>query len=628
MKKQKIFLSVLLLILCVGIVGIGVYASVPSNSTLGGTVHITPPNSNIEISGYINGEQILEPTQSIYGVDLTIPTLAISHNSKMSGVCTKLTIHIKNLSNKNLGVYFYSGEEEKTTNTLAVGSDIKTSDTLRNILNVNLTSYSYLKKADDSSDQDEISMDVFFSIRPGTNLNVATNCSFSYYLNMEEYAPSEEISSLTTLPSGSSQTAGTTISDTLVKLPEAVSQVPAYAFSSNIKHVALTPSTTTISSNAFKGKTSLNGINLNNVTTIGDYAFNGCTSFKGFANLTSATSVGEYAFNGSQIFDVINTQNLATVGQRAFSGCNQLISSLSFASGATIGEYAFNECQTLISLDLENVTSIGQYAFADCKNVVVSSLNLSNATNIGIYAFSGCVKIFGDLMLDNVTSIGVAAFKDCNLSNVYYAGTLKEWFGIEITSNPYIFESARNLYINNVLVDGTLTVPSDVTSVGAQFTNYKKITGLNLSNVTSVGPYAFNGCTGITGSVNMSKLNSVGFAAFNGCSGISGEVNLTGLTDVIGDFAFRGCSAITSLTIGASATRIGSDAFDGCSRLQTVTIDSSTIANNSTYMGYLLANSATTTVYLKNGLSSTQLVSKGFSESATQDKAGYVKYTK
>ena len=43
----------------------------------------------------------------------------------------------------------------------------------------------------------------------------------------------------------------------------------------------------------------------------------------------------------------------------------------------------------------------------------------------------------------------------------------------------------------------------------------------------------------------------------------------------IGDYAFNGCSGLTSVTIGNSVTRIGSFAFSGCSGLTSVTIPNS-----------------------------------------------------
>ena len=43
----------------------------------------------------------------------------------------------------------------------------------------------------------------------------------------------------------------------------------------------------------------------------------------------------------------------------------------------------------------------------------------------------------------------------------------------------------------------------------------------------------------------------------------------------IGDYAFRGCSSLTSVTIPNSITSIGYEAFRGCSSLTSVTIPNS-----------------------------------------------------
>ena len=68
--------------------------------------------------------------------------------------------------------------------------------------------------------------------------------------------------------------------------------------------------------------------------------------------------------------------------------------------------------------------------------------------------------------------------------------------------------------------------------------------------ITSIGDYAFMGCTGMT------------------------EMTLPNSVTSIGDNAFEGCSGLTELILPNSVMSIGSDAFLGCTGLEKITVES------------------------------------------------------
>ena len=90
------------------------------------------------------------------------------------------------------------------------------------------------------------------------------------------------------------------------------------------------------------------------------------------------------------------------------------------------------------------------------------------------------------------------------------------------------------------------------------------------ANITEIGTYAFYGCTGFTGNLDLSvytQLTKIGSYAFYDCSGFSGELKLPANITEIGKYAFHGCRGLTgSLNLSAytKLTKIGSSAFDNC----------------------------------------------------------------
>jgi hypothetical protein len=110
---------------------------------------------------------------------------------------------------------------------------------------------------------------------------------------------------------------------------------------------------------------------------------------------------------------------------------------------------------------------------------------------------------------------------------------------------------------------GAVTIPSSIPGVSG--------------SVTSIGDFAFENCTRLTGLTIPSSVTSIGFQAFCGCAGLTNAA-IGGSVGSIGDFAFELCSSLTSLTIPGSVTNLGAGAFAFCSGLTSVTIPGS-VAN-------------------------------------------------
>ena len=122
-------------------------------------------------------------------------------------------------------------------------------------------------------------------------------------------------------------------------------------------------------------------------------------------------------------------------------------------------------------------------------------------------------------------------------------------------------------------------------SIGKEaFRGSSSLTSATIGNsVTSIGAYAFVGCTSLT-RIDIADLSawckiSFGDSSANPlCNGAKLYLNGSELTDItipsgiteIKDYAFFNCTSLKSITIPDSVTSIGEEAFYECTSLKTV----------------------------------------------------------
>ena len=188
-----------------------------------------------------------------------------------------------------------------------------------------------------------------------------------------------------------------------------------------IAYGGVTYSVTSIGEGAFQ-YCSLTSVEIpNSVTSIGWYAFRGCSSLTSVTIPNSVTSIGGYAFRGcSSLTSVTIPNSVTSIGWYAFSDCSSLTSVTIGNSVTSIGGYAFDYCRGLTSVEIPNsVTSIGEDAFHGCSGL--TSVTIPNSvTSIGDYAFRGCSSLISVTIPNSVTSIGRSAFSDCYRLNTIY----------------------------------------------------------------------------------------------------------------------------------------------------------------------------------------------------------------
>ena len=280
--------------------------------------------------------------------------------------------------------------------------------------------------------------------------------------------------------------------------------------------------------------------------------------------------------NCSLIKSVVISDGVTSIGYGAFSGCSSLTSVTIPDSVTSIRYDAFSGCSSLTSVTIPHgVTSIGERAFYNCSSLTSVTIP-DSVTSIGEWAFCDCSSLTSVTIPDSVTSIGYGAFSGCSkIKVVNYDGNIESWLGIDFAdygSNPC---DGSTLYFKGELVTNAV-IPDSITSIGDYaFLGCSSLTSVTIpDSVTNIGEWAFSGCSSLTSATIPDGVMSIEGSAFSGCSSLTSATIPHGVTS-IGERAFYNCSSLTSVTIPDSVTSIGSYAFCDCSSLTSVTIGNS-----------------------------------------------------
>lgn len=183
-------------------------------------------------------------------------------------------------------------------------------------------------------------------------------------------------------------------------------------------------------------------------------------------------------------------------------------------------------------------TSVTYGAFAYTSKL--SSVSFPAATHIGSYAFAYCY-ILRTISFPEVTTIYAGAFQYCSSMN----------YAIDSSTFPKLTGTIANYAFR-----------------GCQY-----LTGIDLSNVTSVGTQCFSACSRIT-TLNMPKLTSTSTGAFSYLTTCT-TYSLPALVSVASN-CFTSNWKMTTLTLPAVKT-ISAYAFRYCSSLMSLYLTCSAV---------------------------------------------------
>ena len=458
---------------------------------------------------------------------------------------------------------------------------------------------------------------------------------------------------------------------TSVTFPEGVTTIGSFAFSgcTGLTSVTIPKSLTYIGGRAFSGCTALNAVHISDVaawcaipfldskgsnplalaghlfmngqevkdlvipegvTSIGAYAFYGCTDLTSVTIPTTLRNVGEEAFDYNTSLSSVHIKDLAawckieygtTTAFPSYATSNPLYCAKHlYINGqevtdlvipeevSTISNFAFKKCEGLTSINIGNsVTSIGEYAFENCPNVRTITIG-SAVKSIGKLNFYGCKELLtvyslieepfelSDYLFKYVDETTGLKFTSATLyvpvgTKAKYMATdgWKEFKNIvEMEPEPKELVVGDSFEADGITYKVTSTSPREEVQIGdgrekdiynstsGEFVIPASVIGLDGKTYygTKIGEYAFEYCEDLTKVTIPNSVTSIGNSAFSGCSSLSSIVIPSSVTS-IGDRVFSSCHSLNSISIPNSVTTIGTSAFGACSLLTSITLPNS-----------------------------------------------------
>ncbi|MBQ8221148.1 MAG: leucine-rich repeat domain-containing protein [Bacteroidaceae bacterium] len=282
----------------------------------------------------------------------------------------------------------------------------------------------------------------------------------------------------------------------------------------------------------------------------------------------TVTRVGSLAF--SQCFNLssITLPNTVTsIGSQAFYYCKSLTSITIPITVKTIEFRAFGDCSNLTSINIPSgVTRIEQGLFYGCSKLKAVTIP-SSVNTIDIYAFRDCSNLSSIVIPKSVTSIGDEAFSGCtSLTSVTSVAATPPTLGFSVFST----EPTAKLYVPK-------NSNTAYASAGwnSYFSSIAEISGSCGANLTWIlcndGELIVEG----TGAMSNYSMDTSPWAIYS--ESITKATIKEGVT-TIGDYAFQGCTALTSASLPTGLTSIGKYAFQWCEALVTINIPTTVVS--------------------------------------------------
>ena len=367
--------------------------------------------------------------------------------------------------------------------------------------------------------------------------------------------------------------------------------------------MTLPETVTSVGEYAFDGCQALTDINLSSgITKIGAFAFTDCSNLS-VSLPEGLTFLGTMAFNGCKIPDLVVPAGLVSIHARAFQGAE--IQTISVKAGNPVYDSRDN-CNAVVETTSDklvtacnatsiptSVKSIGPFSFTSAGNL--SALTVPyGVTAIESNAFQSCSKLETNLLPCSVTSIGSKAFFNCSrLSTLiteavvppsagteflaYTRSDLKIWTSPHCDTeysaasgwSGYSIESLSSLNDSQLM-------PSGLSSINTG-TYMGRVTGqLTVSHVRSLENLAgcdYSGYALMQGKLRYLDMKS---ASMSGSpydeddAYSSSDSSKAARANAFDSGIFYRCNQLNTIVLPSSVDVISQGAFNQCARLEAV----------------------------------------------------------
>lgn len=336
------------------------------------------------------------------------------------------------------------------------------------------------------------------------------------------------------------------------------------------------------------------------IESIAENAFSGRTCLDEIVLSEGFTSIPDYAFANSSVTKITIPSSVESIGEGAFENCTSLTSAVINTTADFNVESVFSGCENLEYEEYGNCYYLGKYLislvnddvtevqirpicqeipanFFAGKKIVAVKIPASVQT-IGIGAFANCPALVMVVLESDIDVNIPLVFSGCNAlrgepyGNCYYIGkyliSLANPSATTVQFKASCTEIPANIFANSNIT--SVTIPANIKKIGENAFANTAITEIVIpATVEEVGDGAFSGCELLVDVTINTKAEFDFTTVFEGCIAIEGEEY--GNAIYVGDVFVRPVNKdIVWAKIKPTCKAIPANAFKDCTRLSRV----------------------------------------------------------